>query len=126
MRYLFFQIPGFCFAAIGLTLLVSWTSLTPNGAWLLFALWVAKDLALYPFVKIGYESRPGHAGVDALIGANGKALSALRPGVAGHVRVGPERWQARLVAGAEALAEGAAIRVVEVKGLTLLVERAEI
>jgi membrane protein implicated in regulation of membrane protease activity len=125
LRYLFFQIPGLCFASIGLILLVRWTSLSENGAWFLLALWIAKDLALYPWLKVGYGSGPAHAGVDALLGASGVALTALAPELPGHVRVGSERWQARLAAGAAAASAGAAIRVVAVHGLTLVVEGAD-
>ena len=124
LRYLLFQIPGFCLAGIALLLLVRWTTLSEAGGWALVALWVAKDLALYPWARIGYESRPTRAGVDALIGASGITLSVVAPDAPGHVRVGPERWKARLVGDASTLAEGAPVRVVAVEGLTLVVESA--
>ena len=125
LRYLLFQIPGFCFAGIALVLLVRWTTLSEAGGWALFALWVAKDLALYPWARIGYASHPARSGVDALLGADGIALTLLAPDAPGQVRVGPERWNARLASGANALAEGARVRVVAVQGLTLVVENAE-
>ena len=125
LRYLLFQIPGFCFAAIALILLVRWTALTETGGWILFAFWVAKDLALYPWVRVGYEARPGSTGADALCGATGIALTALAPAAAGQVRIGPERWNARLADGAGPLAEGDPVRVVALRDLTLLVEAAD-
>ena len=124
LRYLLFQIPGLCLAGIGLLLLVRWTTLSEAGGWGLLALWAAKDLALYPWVRIGYGSRPAIAGVDALLGATGVALSALAPNAPGHVRIGAERWKARLASGAGTLAEGAPVRVVALEGLTLVVENA--
>jgi membrane protein implicated in regulation of membrane protease activity len=125
LRYLAFQLPGICLAGIGLSLLVRWTSLGEAGGWLLFALWVAKDLAMYPWLRIGYETRAGAGGVDSLLGAAGVALTGLAAEAPGQVRVGPERWNARLVGSSGELAPGAAVRVVDVDGLTLVVEGVE-
>ncbi|MBW2363401.1 MAG: NfeD family protein [Deltaproteobacteria bacterium] len=125
LRYLLFQIPGFCFAGIALSLLVRWTALTETGGWILFALWVIKDLALYPWMRIGYEPRPANTGADALRGAIGTALTALAPDAPGQVQIGPERWNARLSDDANALAQGDPVRVVALQGLTLVVEAAD-
>jgi membrane protein implicated in regulation of membrane protease activity len=125
LRYLAFQVPGFCLAGIGLLLLVRWTSLGEAGGWLLFALWVAKDLAMYPWLRIGYEPRAAVGGVDSLLGAAGVVLTGLAAEAPGQVRVGPERWNARLVGSSGELAPGAAVRVVDVDGLTLVVEGVE-
>jgi membrane protein implicated in regulation of membrane protease activity len=124
-RYLGFQIPGFCLAAIALILLARWTSLSELAAWVLFAMWVAKDLALYPWARVGYESRPGPTGSEAMLGATGTAVTPLAPDATGRVRVGAEHWRAHLAHGAATLTAGALVRVVEVKGLTLVVEEAE-
>ena len=124
LRYLAFQIPGFCLAAIALTLLARWTSLTDGAALVLFGLWVLKDLAIYPWAKVGYDSRPGQGGTDGLLGSTGTVLDDRVDEGSGHVRVGAERWRARLVAG-EPVGVGAQVRVVEVHGLTLVVERVD-
>lgn len=57
-------------------------------------------------------------GVETLIGAEGRALTACRPG--GQVRVRGEVWGARCREGAE---PGDPVLVVGRQGLTLLVER---
>jgi len=62
---------------------------------------------------------PAPAGVDALVGAVGVALSPLEP--RGEVRVAHERWSAESARGA--IPAGTAVRVVARKGLHLIVER---
>jgi membrane-bound ClpP family serine protease len=82
-------------------------------------IWVLKDLALYPFVRKAYEPRSG-GGADALLGAVATARDRLDP--EGYVHVKHELWRARVRGGA--IEKGEAVRVVEVQGLTLVVEPA--
>ena len=117
-----FQLPGMFVAGIVLGTLVRWGQLTEPLAWGLFALWVAKDLALFPVTRIGYSNHRSQHGPDALIGSVATTQSDLVPGEVGYVRVGPERWQALLVAGAGTVGAGTQVRIVELNGLTLLVE----
>ena len=120
LRYWLFQLPGAIAVATLLVLLVRYWELSPRLAALFMALWVLKDLALYPFVRRAYEPRSG-GGADALLGALATARDRLDP--EGYVRVGHELWRARL---REGVAErGASLRVLDVSGLTLVVEVAE-
>jgi membrane-bound serine protease (ClpP class) len=57
-------------------------------------------------------------GAQTLVGQQAEVLAPCRP--TGQVRVGGELWEARCDAGADT---GDTVRVVEVRGLTLLVER---
>jgi membrane-bound serine protease (ClpP class) len=57
-------------------------------------------------------------GAQTLVGQQAEVLAPCRP--TGQVRVGGEIWEARCDAGADT---GDTVRVVEVRGLTLLVER---
>ena len=61
---------------------------------------------------------PAPAGMDALVGAVGVALSPLEP--RGEVRVAHERWSAEAVRGT--IPAGTAVRVVRREGLKLIVE----
>ena len=122
-RYLVLQIPGQFIAALTLIMLVRWTELTPMLAGILFGLWVIKDLAMYPVTRIAYEPQSGGQGADALLGALGVAQEDLTPEQIGYVRVGAELWRAQLCDG-ESVAKGAAVRVTEVRDLTLQVEPA--
>jgi membrane-bound ClpP family serine protease len=116
-RYCLFQLPGFVAVAALLVVLVQWWGLAPRLAALFLALWVLKDLALYPFVRKAYEPRSG-GGADALVGSLATARDRLDPD--GYVRVGHELWRARVRGGP--VEKGAPVRVLEVRGLTLVVE----
>ena len=124
-RYVVLQIPGLFIAGVTLFVLVRWTSLSEPVAWGLVGLWVLKDLALFPIMRIGYATHAGAGGADGMVGAEGVAQEARAPGAPATVRIGPERWTARLAEGATPLPAGAPVRVVAVRDLTLLVEAAE-
>jgi len=120
-RYLMFEIPGWVVAAAVLALLVHEEQLPARTAWILLAVFVAKDFALYPVLRVGYQpSAPD--GTASLVGALGTARERLDP--EGWVRVGAELWRAELAHGQAPLEAGAAVRVVAVDALTLQVERA--
>jgi membrane protein implicated in regulation of membrane protease activity len=120
LRYWLFQLPGALAVAGLLVLLVHWWDLEPRLASLFMALWVLKDLALYRFVRKAYEPRSG-GGADALVGVLATARDRLEP--EGYVVVGHELWRARLREGV--VEKGALVRVLAVRGLTLVVEVAE-
>ena len=122
-RYLLFQLPGIGIAIIVLAGLVEIWDMPVSAAALLLALWVAKDLALYPFVKVAYEpSSRGVNGPDALLGNIGIARDDLDP--EGYVKVGSELWRARAVR-EEKISSGTRVRVVRVRDLTLVVEASD-
>ena len=73
-------------------------------------------------MRIAYTNHRSLHGTDALIGATATTQDELTPGKVGYVRVGPERWQARLIQGATRVAAGTEVRIVDVKELTLEVE----
>lgn len=100
---------------------VHWWQLGESLAWLLLGLFVVKDLVLFPFVRRAYEPSSG-GGARALVGRIAVASDPLAP--AGYVRLGGELWRAELRSGDPAAA-GARLRVVDVRGLTLMVERFE-
>jgi membrane protein implicated in regulation of membrane protease activity len=93
LRYAAFQIPGWVMVAVVLFSCVEFLGLAPRTAGIAFALWLAKDAALYPLTRKGYEHRP-HVPAEHLIGARAIAQQELAP--EGYVRVGAELWRARL------------------------------
>ena len=121
LRYAAFQLPGTLGVALLLAALVRWWDLAPATALGLLALWVLKDVVMFRFVRRAYEARGGHAGAEALVGALGTAQERLDP--EGWVRVGHERWRARVREGR--VERDAPVRVREVRGLVLVVEAAE-
>lgn len=123
-RFLRFQIPGMLISGIVLVLLVRAQFVSPAVGAMLFAFWVAKDLALYPLTKKAYLRHAEHHGAAHLIGACAVVERDLRAGEEGRVRVGAERWRARFAdsaASAQAPA-GSRVRIRAVRDLTLLVE----
>jgi len=67
------------------------------------------------------QARPPTTGVEGMVGEEGRARTALAPDAPGQVDVHGEIWRAR---SREPLPAGARVRVVEVNGLTLVVEAA--
>jgi membrane protein implicated in regulation of membrane protease activity len=117
-KYLLFQVPGWL--AVGA---LAWAAHRWLGldAWLAIlgcVAWVAKDLVLFGFVRHAYPVRTRPAGAH-LLGARAVAEDELAP--EGLVRIGPELWRARLVAGEAHLPAGAAVVVEAIEGLTLRV-----
>jgi membrane-bound ClpP family serine protease len=119
VRYTLFQIPVLILLSLGLAAAVRWWNLSVLAAYGLVALWIAKDIIMYPILRVAYESG-GSSGVDGIHGALGVVTQPLTP--SGYVRLGSERWKAELVCGGGAVSVGSAIRVVEIRGLTLVVE----
>jgi membrane protein implicated in regulation of membrane protease activity len=120
LRYAAFQVPE-----LGMAAALSWAASAWFGVpvWAslgALALWVAKEIALAPFLAHAYE---GHArgGPHDLVGRLGIVEEELAP--RGSVRIGPERWRAEAREG-DRIAAGAAVRVIGVEGLTARVERA--
>lgn len=124
LRYCLYQLPGAVVVAVLLAAAVRWAGL---AAWLgstLFALWVLKDVLLYPFVRKSYGGGPSRlVGAELLIGARAVCEESLSP--SGYVRVRGERWYARaLDPESGPIPEGSTVSVHSVQDLTLLVQPA--
>jgi membrane protein implicated in regulation of membrane protease activity len=119
LRYTLFQIPDLILLSLGLAAAVRWWNLPVLVAYGLVGLWIVKDVVMFPILRVAYES-DSSSGVEGIYGALGVVTEPLVP--AGYVKLGSERWKAELVAGGGAAPEGSEIRVVEVRGLTLVVE----
>ena len=123
-RYLLFQLPGCVVAAAVLAGLVHWEHLSSAVAYVLFGVWVVGEIALFPFLRVGYETGGTRGGAEALVGALGVAQEDLDP--EGYVRMGAERWRAVVASECAPVAAGAEVRVREVRQLTLVVEPADV
>lgn len=109
-KYLLLQIPGTALLLLVLSIFrESWGLSGPVTA-LIVAVWVAKDLVLYPFLRAAYESdeRPV---VERLVGERGRTMQPLEP--TGYVRVRGELWRAEAADGVAIPAE----RTVVVSGV---------
>lgn len=121
-KYWALQLPAAALVAVLLHLARDPFGLQDWLVWSLVAAWVAKDAALYPLVWRSYDPEPvGTA--NSFEGARGVAAERLAP--AGYVHVQGELWQAELVDRSAAVDRGAPVRVLALRGLTLLVEPEE-
>ena len=118
-RYTLYQLPGIAVVCALATLATYWFSLPgwtiPTAA----AVWVVKDVLLYPALKTAYEgAKP--VGQESMVGLVGTATEDLCP--RGQVRIGPELWRAE---SSEAVLAGHPVRVTGSEGMTMLVEPAK-
>lgn len=119
-KYALCQLPGVLLAGGVLFALVRWSDFPGWLAWLLFGIWVLKDVALFPFVWNAYCAEQA---AMPMVGKVGEVREDLAP--CGYVRIGAEYWRAEVVPGAPPLQPGSRVRVREQRGLTLVVERLE-
>lgn len=119
-RYALMQLPSGFLVTMVLALLVHHEQLSAGIACALFGLWVAIQIALFPVLRIGYETGETHTGPEALVGAVGIAQNDLDP--EGRVHLGAERWRAVVDGTDNFVPAGAEVRVREVRQLTLVVE----
>lgn len=120
LRYLAAQAPGWALALAAGWAAWHWAGVPAWLCALVVALFILKDAVMYPFVRSAYE--PVHDAAERLVGGEGVVTQALAP--RGRVRIGGELWRAQVEDGAAALAEGTRVRVVAVKGLTIVVAAA--
>jgi len=126
LRYLLFQLPGWVAAGAALAFVQMQGWLEAPWPLALFGGLVIKDAVLYPWMRIAHEPS-SLLGLEALRRAHGVAETTFSPGEPGGVvRIGAERWRARLACDARgAVRDGERVRVRDVQGLTLLVDPAE-
>jgi len=120
LRYMAFQLPGWMLLGILVAGLWRWTD---APGWLLalgVALFVAKDLLLFPWLRHAYE-KTSHEPGEALVGVRARVVEPVDP--RGWVRVGAELWKAESVDGP--IPAGRTVRVRALDGHVLVVGRDE-
>lgn len=88
----------------------------------ILALWILKDAVLFPRVWRAYavhDNRP----TSKLVGLEATVLRSLDP--VGYVRVVGELWRAEIKDPSHPASRGDKTRVVDIRGMTLIVERQE-
>ena len=119
MRYVALEVPGWVLAGWLAGWLAAKDVVAPWLAALGWSLFVLKDFALYPWLRDAYAAGNPEAAAQ-LVGRTGLARERIDP--SGYVRVGAELWRAELAPGCAAVDAGGSVRVVAVRGLTLIVE----
>ncbi|HXG03935.1 MAG TPA: NfeD family protein [Candidatus Binatia bacterium] len=114
-RYLLWQVPGWVVAGLAVFAIATVVGLPWWLAPLAAALAAAKDIALYPAMRVVFRA----AGSPLPVGARGEVTQALTP--VGYVRVHGELWRAR-VRGSDPVPPGSRVVIVGAHGLTLVVD----
>ncbi len=118
-KYALFQLPELLLAGVALFAFMHWFGLSERIAGLLLVLWVLKDIALYPRLRVAYQSGGGEM-EERLLGATGVSRERLDP--VGYVTVGSESWRAEVAPEHAPVDRGERVYVRGVRDLTLLVE----
>jgi membrane protein implicated in regulation of membrane protease activity len=119
LTYLLLQIPGTLLVIGLLWLLHTWTGLQLWIVWSLVTVWVIKDGILFFFVWPAYEPSD-RIDTFSLIGLTGTARERLAP--EGLVKIRGELWRARLADSQPSIEAGDRVKVLERRGLLLLVQ----
>jgi membrane protein implicated in regulation of membrane protease activity len=119
IRYLLFQIPGWLLLSLVLWLLVTWVIVPLWAGTVVFAAWVFKDLAVYPWVQRAYQIDE-KTGTEKLIGAKAIAQERLDP--EGYVKLNGELWKARVNSHQQSIPPQAIVKVQAARGMILIVE----
>ena len=119
MRYALLQVPGVALLVLILILVRRYMDLPAWFIWGLVALWVAKDVILFPFVWRAYD-RERRGETNSMVGARVIAEDRLAP--SGFIRVHGELWQGEVMEGSPPIDRGERVRVRGIRKLTLLVQ----
>ena len=119
VRYGLLQLPGLALLVLFLVLARRWFDIPSWVVWGFLALWVVKDVILFPFVWRAYD-RDQPRDKNPLLGAHGIARDRLAP--SGYILVHGELWQAEVTEGSPPIEKGKGVLVRGTRGLTLIVE----
>lgn len=117
-RYALIQVPGIVLLVLALYLLRRWAQIPLWLAGVIVALWIVKDIVLFPFVWRAYDKHD-RGDEHSIIGSRGRTEERLAP--TGYVRVRGELWRAEVPGGDRHIEKGESVRVQGLRGMTLLV-----
>ena len=118
IRYLLLESPGWLLAGVVAALARKWLGVSTELAVTFVAVWVGKDLLLYPWLK---DALAGEAPSQAerLVGRTAVVVEPLAP--RGIVRLGAELWRAEITPRDTPVPPERQVQVKAVQGLVLLV-----
>ena len=122
MKYALLQLPELLFFITVLIVARRWFSIPPWFFWGFIVFLIVKDAIIFPFVWRAYDNRDAKR-VHQLIGKKGMVVEPLKP--YGVVRVNGELWKAEVSGKGPPVDRGEYIRVEDVKGYRLLVEKTD-
>ena len=118
-RYVLYQIPGCLLATAAAVVLHYRVNLPTEWGICLIAAWIIKDAALYPLLRVAYETDSPSA-IERLIGLEGVTVEPLAP--QGYIKVRGELWLAQHHSGMGEVTRGHLVSVCGVRGTVLLVQ----
>lgn len=116
IKYVLIQIPSTVLLILILIIINQKLRIPSWLFWSIIIGSVLKDIVLFPSVWRSYDSRPTHP----IVGAHGVAVDRLCP--SGYVKVHGQLWQAELAKSYNSVDVGKNVRVIETKGIKLIVE----
>jgi len=119
LKYTLFQLPEIAVIAVLFVFLEKWEVVSARVAYGLVAVWIAKDVLLYPFLWKAYEFKDTKE-TNPIIGQVGFVKQRLAP--TGMISVRGELWKARIGDDTPPVEKGRHVRVISISGLTLTVE----
>ena len=119
VKYLLIQMPSWALWAMVLILVRHWIQFPGWVTPAIVAAWAVKDIVMFPFVWQAYDSERGER-AHPRVGARAVVVRKLSP--EGYVQVSGELWKAELAGEEGSPPEGGAVRVLDIRGLTLIVE----
>jgi membrane-bound ClpP family serine protease len=119
VRYGLVQLPGIALLVLFLMLARRWFDIPAWLVWGFLALWVIKDVILFPFMWRFYD-RDERWDADPMLGAHGIARDRLAP--SGYISVRGELWHAEVMGGSRAIEKGEGVLVRRTRGLKLIVQ----
>jgi membrane protein implicated in regulation of membrane protease activity len=119
MKYLVLQMPMLLLVIAGLLAAQRYLGLPAWVAWGGSAIWLAKDVLLFPLVRRSYDDR-SQSTAHSLTGAKGRAIEMLDN--SGYVMIRGVRWKAEVAGTRRSIHKGEPVRVRGCRGLVLHVE----
>ena len=119
-RYTLFQIPALVILVLLLWVVRRWLNIPLWISACVLVVWIIKDVVLFPITWKAYDT-DSKGKTHTMIGKKGKVKNRLDP--AGYVVVNGELWKAEAAGEGAVIEEGEDVRIVNIDGLTLYVEK---
>jgi membrane-bound ClpP family serine protease len=119
VRYTLLQLPALALLLMALVLVQRWIEIADWIFWGSIMVWIAKDVILFFFTWRAYDTtatKPGRS----MVGARGITQNRIAP--SGFIHVRGELWKAEVWGGGRPIEIGERVKVINIKGLTLIVQ----
>jgi len=123
LKYALFQLPELLLFAAVLIVAGRWMTIPAWFFWGFLIFLILKDIAVFPFIWRAYDSRDARR-MHQLIGKKGVVVEPVHP--QGVVRVNGELWKAEASIVGTRMDRDERIRVEDIKGLCLIVNRVDL